>query len=254
MVRNQFPLGTHTVEIGALTISAGHPVRVDGSWVKPCQLGRVEFNAPGTELYNCVLSGGHTIFVEGVECVTLGHNFTDQHVAHEFYGTNEVVKYLQSQLGWDRGLVLLEASACMCGEVERTAGEENQELVVIDSVSTDHLVVDARLLLQLHEAAMAHTDVATAFRAGPVFLNGQTHMPPDAADMMNLVTAYCDQTNMLLDEPDLDAWDVGAFCLWWVNSVHPFIDGAYLVLCFVRTLLQFVLVQETAALHVGWLT
>merc|ERR1711977_366459 len=84
VVKNQ--CDSHLAELGALRISPNHPIRLQqGKWVMPGSVASVRLHADA-DIYNCLLSQGHTIFVEGVECVTLGHSFTDENVAHPYYG------------------------------------------------------------------------------------------------------------------------------------------------------------------------
>jgi hypothetical protein len=42
------------------------------------------------------LDQGHTVFVNNVECVTLGHGFKEDIVRHAYYGSQRVIEDLRS--------------------------------------------------------------------------------------------------------------------------------------------------------------
>jgi hypothetical protein len=87
-----------------------HPVRIGGVWRFPAEL------APAVpcavhEVIDFVLSAGHTVTINGVECVTLGHDFTDPVVSHPYFGSRAVVADLARMPGWREGRVVLSHSA-----------------------------------------------------------------------------------------------------------------------------------------------
>ena len=57
----------------------------------PCTLVTAPIEIDAEEIYNFVLDQGHTVLVNGVECVTLGHKFRDDIVRHSYYGTDRVI-------------------------------------------------------------------------------------------------------------------------------------------------------------------
>lgn len=99
-------------ELGdGLLITPYHPVRVNGRWFFPCDL------APGTALpcpavFSFVLSTGHVVTINGVECVTLGHSFTEDVVRHAYFGSPAIVADLSALPGWMAGLIEF-APGCM---------------------------------------------------------------------------------------------------------------------------------------------
>jgi len=93
---------------GGLKLTPWHPVRINGIFEFPINLGLV-MNLDCEAVYNFVLDDHHIMKVNGVECVTLGHGFQGNNVVkHEYFGTGEVVKDLQKVEGWKSGLVNLE--------------------------------------------------------------------------------------------------------------------------------------------------
>jgi hypothetical protein len=54
----------------------------------------------------------HIMIINGVECVTLGHNFEEEVVKHPYFGSNLIVEDLKKIRGWESGLIQF-ASGCM---------------------------------------------------------------------------------------------------------------------------------------------
>jgi len=92
---------------GGLVVTPYHPVRVNGKWHFPRDLGEVmEKDCPF--VYSFLLEEGHVMVINGVECVALGHGFEeDQVVAHAYFGSKRVVEDLEAMRGWNDGLVEL---------------------------------------------------------------------------------------------------------------------------------------------------
>lgn len=72
-----------------LVITPTHPILLS-SWVHPKDL------AVGTmkcdEVYNFVLESTHTVEVNGIRCITWGHDSTDPAIKHGFYGSSEAIE------------------------------------------------------------------------------------------------------------------------------------------------------------------
>lgn len=91
-----------------LIITPYHPVRVNNEWKFPYTIAKSEECSEDlSHVYNLVLNQSHTVFINGIECVTLGHGFTDDIVAHDYFGTSKVIEDLESIEGWEDGLVNL---------------------------------------------------------------------------------------------------------------------------------------------------
>jgi hypothetical protein len=89
-------------QMGPLCITPWHPVRIEDEWFFPADIAGYTSRLV-TTVYNLVLTTGHIVNAEGVECVTLGHGFTEPKVAHPFFGTDAVLECLRNQTGWERG-------------------------------------------------------------------------------------------------------------------------------------------------------
>lgn len=77
-----------------MIITAWHPIRHNQQWIMPCSLVSAPTEISCEEIYNFALDQGHTILVNNVECVTLGHGFKDDVVRHDYYGTQQVIEDL----------------------------------------------------------------------------------------------------------------------------------------------------------------
>jgi hypothetical protein len=51
------------------------------------------------------------VFINNIECVTLGHGLTDNEVVkHEYYGTEKVIKDLIKMKGFDEGIIIFDTN------------------------------------------------------------------------------------------------------------------------------------------------
>jgi hypothetical protein len=78
-----------------LIITAWHPIRHNQQWIMPCSLVSALKEISCEEVYNFALDQGHTVIVNNVDCVTLGHGFKDDIVRHAYYGTQRVIEDLR---------------------------------------------------------------------------------------------------------------------------------------------------------------
>jgi hypothetical protein len=78
-----------------LIITAWHPIRFDQQWIMPCSLVSSPSEISCEFVYNFALDRGHTILVNDVEGVTLGHGFKEDVVRHTYYGSQKVIEDLR---------------------------------------------------------------------------------------------------------------------------------------------------------------
>jgi hypothetical protein len=89
-----------------LIITPWHPVRINGHWVFPYDIGR-ETIMECEEVYNFALDVGHIVIINGIECVTLGHHFKGEVIEHPYYGTNKVLEDLHAMDVFNDGFIEL---------------------------------------------------------------------------------------------------------------------------------------------------
>jgi len=80
-----------------LVITSKHPIRVHDTWRLPSSLpSATKLSSHDGWVYNVILDQGHILLVNGIECITWGHNLQkDDVVRHPFYGSELVVKNIQ---------------------------------------------------------------------------------------------------------------------------------------------------------------
>lgn len=101
-----------------LRVTPYHPIidAATNKWRFPIDLHPLQRSLPCDAVYNFVLRSGHTMVIQGVECVTLGHGITgDEVVSHTYFGTSRVVDDLRAMRGWHAGLVELFPALCAGG-------------------------------------------------------------------------------------------------------------------------------------------
>lgn len=57
-----------------LKVTPWHPVRINGKWVFPSSL-QPAIESPCPSLFSFLLNDGHSMQINGVECVTVAHHF-----------------------------------------------------------------------------------------------------------------------------------------------------------------------------------
>ena len=90
-----------------LTITPGHPVLHNGRWVAASEHSAAVSHIPRVKtlpsiLYNVVLDHTHVLNVDGVACVTWGHQLRQDGAYHPFYGSQRVVLALMALPGFHR--------------------------------------------------------------------------------------------------------------------------------------------------------
>ncbi|KAL4492388.1 hypothetical protein ABPG72_005523 [Tetrahymena utriculariae] len=97
------------VQLGSdLWITPKHPIRVDGEWKYPKDLGQT-IQKTSHYIYQFVLKSGHTMNIGGYECICLGHNFQERVAHHPYLGSQAVIEDLKSMKGWNEGKVVIRS-------------------------------------------------------------------------------------------------------------------------------------------------
>lgn len=87
------------VNFNGLLITPWHPIKIglygnDEDWFFPGEVFST-YNLSSTSMITLVLENHHVMIVNGIKCITLGHNF-EHHpkLSHPYYGTNKVIENL----------------------------------------------------------------------------------------------------------------------------------------------------------------
>ncbi|CAF0863175.1 unnamed protein product [Didymodactylos carnosus] len=100
-------IGMIKFDQSGLLITPWHPVRINGKWSFPDDIGK-KIEVKCKSVFNLILDSGHIALINGIECVTLGHGFKEEVVAHEYYGTTKVLDDLREFDDFDEGHVMIK--------------------------------------------------------------------------------------------------------------------------------------------------
>lgn len=88
-----------------MKISPWHPVKNNGKWKFP-------FNIDSPNLQKCksiitlVLDNHHICVINKYKCIMLGHNYTNNKLAHPYYGTRRVINDLKKYEAYNTGKII----------------------------------------------------------------------------------------------------------------------------------------------------
>tara|TARA_B100000902_G_C27321507_1_gene924959 strand:- start:616 stop:2970 length:2355 start_codon:yes stop_codon:yes gene_type:complete len=91
---------------GGLYITPWHPIKYNGEWVFPADIKTPTICSTGS-IITLVLDNHHVGFINGYQCIMLGHGFTDGILTHPYYGTERVIDDLKQNYGWHTGRVVV---------------------------------------------------------------------------------------------------------------------------------------------------
>jgi len=83
-----------------------HPVYINNEWKFPNDIGKLVLYDRIDYIYNAVVDKGHSLMINGVHCVTLGHHLKENKVVeHPYFGTDMVLDSLKEtdSEGWKNG-------------------------------------------------------------------------------------------------------------------------------------------------------
>lgn len=89
-----------------LIITNYHPILHKNDWRFPVDVKEPE-HIFVDRYYNFVLEQGHSMLINEVYCITLGHEMEGPVIGHEYLGTKKVIDDLKKLEGWNDGKVIL---------------------------------------------------------------------------------------------------------------------------------------------------
>jgi len=107
IVRTRIKDTVTMVDLDGTLLTPWHPVFHNDEWQFPAKIGE-ETQHQLDYIYNVVLDNGHSIYINQVECITLGHGLTHNDVVEHKYFGDGVVSDLKCSAGWTEGLVDVE--------------------------------------------------------------------------------------------------------------------------------------------------
>jgi hypothetical protein len=91
--------------VNGMYITPYHPIFIYNKWSFPKDHFKIETKLISI-LYNIVLDSNHTILINFIPVITLGHDFKYNNVTkHEYFGSNKVIDDLKEFDGYNEGLI-----------------------------------------------------------------------------------------------------------------------------------------------------
>ena len=107
------------VQINGLEITEWHPILDKNDiWIFPVE--NYEAKIINIDMvYNFILDTKHIITINGTQCCTLAHGFTDNAViSHTYFGTNKIIEELCEIDGWkDGNITISDVDFCHNGDI-----------------------------------------------------------------------------------------------------------------------------------------
>jgi hypothetical protein len=106
------------VDVNGVLITPWHPIKIGlhgkaEEWIFPGEYFS-SYSYTSTSMITLVLENHHIMFINGLKCITLGHNFTHHpKLSHPYYGTAKVIENLMANFpqGYASGrIVVTDAS------------------------------------------------------------------------------------------------------------------------------------------------
>ena len=102
----------HLSKIGTLTVTPWHPIYFSDEWMFPNDI----FPARLTQcdsVYSFVLDKHHIMNISDYNVICLGHDYEEGILKHPFWGTQEIIRCLETKEGYSDGLVVLQSGCLM---------------------------------------------------------------------------------------------------------------------------------------------
>ena len=100
----------HITYLNKLPITAYHPVHHNGRWTHPTTIHPAVPEPARETVYSFLLSNGHTLLINDVTCITLGHGFDADVARHPYFGTKRVTRDLSRLPADANGVIHAHAS------------------------------------------------------------------------------------------------------------------------------------------------
>jgi len=118
-----------------LEITPYHPIRMENKWYFPCSL-QSPVNTKCDAVYSFVLDCHHSMIINGIECVTLGHDFKEDVVSHPYFGSRLVIEDIMKLPGWNNGLIEFNSGCVIKSSItDLICGFNIQKIISTESIS-----------------------------------------------------------------------------------------------------------------------
>jgi hypothetical protein len=107
-----------------LVITPWHPIRYKNRWVFPNTVKSPTMKQTQS-IITLVLDNHHIGYINGIQCIMLGHGFTNGILKHPYFGTQAIINDLKNNDGWQSGHVVVNDN-------EVNFKRENDNIIKID--------------------------------------------------------------------------------------------------------------------------
>lgn len=93
-----------------LFITPWHPIKYNENWVFPADI-KAPIIRSCNSIITLVLENNHIAYINGYQCIMLGHGYTDGVLNHPYYGTQLIIEDMKKNYGWSFGKVVIKDNA-----------------------------------------------------------------------------------------------------------------------------------------------
>lgn len=111
-----------------LIITPYHPIYYNGDWIFPTNVNNNLKNVSCSAVYSYILSNHHSVIVNNIPCITLGHNSNHPVLKHDYFG-NKVIQHLAEMPGYENGLLHFQYGSIMRDSDDNVIGFDVSRLV-----------------------------------------------------------------------------------------------------------------------------
>ena len=89
-----------------LSITPWHPIKYKNNWTFPNDIKSPEITKCNS-IITLLLDKNHIGFINGYQCIMLGHNYNNSILKHDYYGTNKIVNDMKKHPHWKKGHIIV---------------------------------------------------------------------------------------------------------------------------------------------------
>jgi Mg-chelatase subunit ChlD len=118
-----------------------HPVFIGNKWAFPCQIRGADKDVVCPAVYTFVLDKEHTMCINNVKVICLGHGILNDDVAsHPYLGTQKIIADLKSCTGFDKGILTFNYGFLKRGVDIVKTGAQNGKDTMVNGIYKERLV------------------------------------------------------------------------------------------------------------------
>jgi len=107
--------------INNMWITPWHPIFVNKEWKYPKDITKPKENKCSA-VYSLAISNGHAVFINDIIVATLGHEFKDDVVKHEYFGSKKVIKDLEKLSNMIGSKIIKNPKVIRCNKTKEING------------------------------------------------------------------------------------------------------------------------------------